>query len=65
MDLHMTDAEYPKRRRNWDASHRAELDAMGIGGTVPMPRCTHGDTWAHNQRIAAEAGDPEAESGRT
>ena len=64
MDLHMTDAEYEKASAEWAAQYRAELDAMGVGGTVPIATVHPGDTWAHNQAVAAaEADGPEAESG--
>jgi hypothetical protein len=36
MRLHMSDADRAKAAEEWGAQYRAELEALGVGGTVPI-----------------------------
>jgi hypothetical protein len=57
MDLHMTDAEYEKASAEFGAQYRAELEALGVGETVPIAPVHPGDTWADGQAAAVAAAD--------
>jgi hypothetical protein len=60
MKLHMTDAEYEKAAAEFGAQYRAELEALGVGGTVPIAPAHPGDMGARGQAgAAAEVDGPE------
>jgi hypothetical protein len=63
MKLHMTDAEYEKAAAEFGAQYRAELEALGVGGTVPIAPAHPGGTGARGHAgAAAEVDGPEREA---
>ena len=63
MKLHMTDAEYEKAAAEFGAQYRAELEALGVGGTVPIAPAHPGDMRARGHAgAAAEVDGPEREA---